>query len=43
MITVADRFNFSSSELFNMKTSRLKYWYEAVKELIEKENPDRGK
>jgi len=38
MITVADRFSFTLSEIENMKLRKLDFWYEAAKILINRES-----
>jgi len=40
MISVADRFSFTETEIRTMPLSRLDWWYEAVRELYEKEKQE---
>lgn len=42
LISVADRFSFGERELWELKLSRLRFWYGAAKELFEQER-DSGK
>lgn len=37
LISVADRFSFGERELWSMRIGRLRFWYEAAKELYERE------
>jgi len=37
LVSVADRFSFGERELWSLSVGRLRFWYEAAKELYEQE------